>query len=118
MYIDAYDVFMIPNVFGMLCYAKITDKNHMMTKPYLCSSNYLKKMSNYKSSDITINNTIYKWDMIIDALYYNHINNYIEIFSKNYSTAIAAKRWTTFTNTKKKELLELSKMYIKWLYTD
>ena len=118
MYIDAYDVFMVSNVFGMLCYAKITDTNHMMTKPYLCSSNYLKKMSNYKSSNITINNNVYKWDMIIDALYYNHINNYVEIFSKNYSTAIAAKRWKTFTNTKKKEILELSKMYIKWLFTD
>lgn len=102
MYIDAYDVFMVPNVYGMLCYAKLDDKSYMMTRPYFSSSNYIIKMSNYKSSEIEINSKKYKWDEIYDALYYNHINNHSEIFSKIYATAMAAKRWNSFDNSKKK----------------
>ena len=73
-------------------------------------------MSNYKSSEIEINSKIYKWDEIYDALYYNHINNHYEIFSKIYATAMAAKRWNSFDNNKKKELLNLANLYIKWLF--
>ena len=42
MYIDAYEVFMYPNVYGMLLYGFIDKEKHMMTRPYFCSSNYLK----------------------------------------------------------------------------
>lgn len=116
MYIDAYDVFMVPNVYGMLLYSKTDKKNHMMTRPYFCSSNYLIKMSDYKSSVITINNKVYKWDEIFDALYYNLINNYFDSFEKIYATASATKRWKNFDSNKKKHLLELSKMYTEWIY--
>ena len=76
MYIDAYDVFMVPNVYGMLLYGQIDKNKHMMTKPYLCSSNYLLKMSDYKKSKIEINDKLYNWTDIFDSLYYNHIKVY------------------------------------------
>lgn len=116
MYIDAYDVFMVPNVFGMLLYGFINDKSHMMTKPYFCSSNYLIKMSDYKTQDIYLDNEKYKWNDIIDALYYKLIHDYSEEFSKIYSTATAVKRFNSFTATRKKELLSLSNIYIKWIF--
>jgi deoxyribodipyrimidine photolyase-related protein len=115
MYIDAYDVFMVPNVYGMLCYGKLTDKYHMMTRPYFSSSNYIIKMSDYKSSIIKIDAKEYKWDEIYDALYYKHINNNIDEFEKIYATASSVKRWKTFNADKKKRILELSKMYIDWV---
>jgi deoxyribodipyrimidine photolyase-related protein len=117
MYIDAYDVFMIPNVYGMLLYGFVNEKNHMMTRPYFCSSNYLLKMSNFKSSDIILNEKIFKWNVIVDALYYRLIHNYSEDFSKIYSVANAVKRYSNFTNDKKKELLNLANLYMDWLYT-
>ena len=43
-YIDAYDWVMVPNVYGM---SQFADGGLMSTKPYLSSSNYIKKMSNY-----------------------------------------------------------------------
>jgi len=43
MFIDSYEVFMIPNVYGMALYGYIDEKNHMMTKPYISSSNYILK---------------------------------------------------------------------------
>ena len=116
MYIDAYDVFMVPNVYGMLLYGFIDDKNHMMTRPYFCSSNYLMKMSDYKSEEIFINEKIYKWNEILDALYYRLISNYSEEFSKIYSTASAVKRFNGFTTSKKNNLLNLANIYIKWIF--
>ena len=117
MYIDAYDVFMVPNVYGMLLYGLINEKTHMMTRPYFCSSNYLIKMSDYKKQDILINQKNYKWNDIIDALYYRLILNYSTEFSKIYSTANAVKRYNSFTANKKKELLNLANMYIKWIHS-
>lgn len=116
MYIDSYDVFMIPNVYGMLLYA-MSGKSRMMTKPYFCSSNYLMKMSNYKSSTITFSNTTCKWDEVFDALYYNLINNHADMYKQNYSSASSVSRWNKFTPTKKKNLLDLSKKYINWIHS-
>jgi len=79
MFIDAYEVFMIPNVYGMLLYGYVDKKHHMMTKPYFCSSNYIAKMSNYKKSDI------------IDKLYYELLDKYKDKFAHIYSTANAVK---------------------------
>ena len=47
--IDAYDVFMIPNIYGMSQYA---DGGIMMKRPYFSSSNYILKMSHYKKSQV------------------------------------------------------------------
>ena len=45
MFIDAYDWVMVPNVYGMSQYA---DGGLFTTKPYISSSNYVRKMSDYK----------------------------------------------------------------------
>jgi deoxyribodipyrimidine photolyase-related protein len=116
MYIDAYDVFMVPNVYGMLLYGLIDDKNHMMTRPYFCSSNYLMKMSDYRTENILIDGTNYKWNEIIDGLYYRLISIYSEEFSKIYSTASAVKRFNGFTPSKKNNLLKIANIYIKWIH--
>ena len=68
-----------------------------------------------KASEIEINDKKYKWDEIFDALYYNHINNYEDIFSKIYSTAMMTKRWREFSNERKKELIQKANFYINWL---
>ena len=117
MYIDAYDVFMIPNVYGMLCYGKLTEKSHLMTRPYFASSNYIMKMSDYKSDKcVKINNIEYKWDEILDSLYWAHVYKYSEEFKKIYATASAVSRFNKFDSSKKKNILELSNIYKKWIH--
>lgn len=117
MYIDAYDVFMVPNVYGMLCYGKLTESSHMMTRPYFASSNYLMKMSDYKSeSCVKIGTTTYKWDDVLDALYWSHINKYSSEFKKIYATASAVSRFNKFDSNKKKQLVQLAKIYISWIH--
>jgi deoxyribodipyrimidine photolyase-related protein len=117
MYIDAYDVFMVPNVYGMLLYAKTNEKNRMMTRPYFCSSNYLLKMSDYKKSDITFGKISCKWTEVLDALYYSFIKTYSEDLKKNYASASAVARYNKFNQKKKDDLNNLANQYKKWLYS-
>lgn len=117
MYIDAYDVFMVPNVYGMLSYGKLNEKSHMMTRPYFASSNYIMKMSDYKSElCVKIFNQLYKWDEILDALYWYHIYKHLAEFKKIYATSSGVARWKKFNPNKKKLIIELAQKYIKWIH--
>lgn len=48
-YIDAYDWVMVGNVYGM---SGFSDGGSITTKPYIASSNYLLKMSDYDKNEI------------------------------------------------------------------
>lgn len=71
LFIDAYDWVMVPNVYGM---SQFADGGIMSTKPYICGSNYLIKMSDYPKGD---------WQQGWDGLYWNFIDKHREFFLKN-----------------------------------
>ena len=99
-FIDSFEWVMVPNVFGMSQYALKETDIIMMTRPYICSSNYIKKMSNYKNSN---------WFEIWDSLYWNFINKHKNILSKIYSTALQVKLLTNMTKDKLKNYLNIAK---------
>lgn len=67
MFNDSADWVMGPNVFGM---GQFSDGRLFTTKPYICGSNYILKMSSLKKGD---------WCAVVDGLYWRFIDN-IEIF--------------------------------------
>jgi (6-4)DNA photolyase len=71
LFIDAYDWVMVPNVYGMSLYA---DGGLMSTKPYISSSNYIMKMSNYSKGD---------WQATWDGLFWTFMDKHREFFSGN-----------------------------------
>ena len=71
-FIDSSDWVMTPNVFGM---GLFSDGGIFATKPYLCGSNYLLKMSNYKKGE---------WSSIIDGLYWSFIYRHKDYFKTNH----------------------------------
>ena len=71
-YIDAYDWVMVGNVYGM---SGFSDGGSITTKPYIASSNYLLKMSDYKKGE--------PWCEIVDALYWRFLYKYSSKFSSN-----------------------------------
>ena len=71
MYIDAYDWVMVTNVYGM---SQFADGGLMSTKPYISSSNYILKMSNYKKGP---------WTEIWDALFWRFMDANRDFFLKN-----------------------------------
>ena len=71
LFIDAYDWVMVPNVYGMSLFA---DGGLMSTKPYISSSNYIKKMSDYAPGN---------WQKVWDGLFWRFMNKNREFLSKN-----------------------------------
>ena len=72
LFIDAYDWVMVPNVYGMSLFA---DGGLMSTKPYISSSNYILKMSNYSSKG--------DWQPIWDGLFWTFMDKHREFFLSN-----------------------------------
>ena len=71
LFIDAYDWVMVPNVYGMSLYA---DGGLMSTKPYISSSNYIMKMSNYPKDD---------WQPTWDGLFWTFMDKHRDFFLSN-----------------------------------
>ncbi len=72
--IDAYEWVMVPNVYGMSQYAD----PRMMKRPYMSSSAYLLRMSNYPRGP---------WCAEWDALYRAFLRRHRAFFKKNYAYA-------------------------------
>lgn len=71
LFIDAYDWVMVPNVYGMSLFA---DGGLMSTKPYISSSNYIMKMSNYSKGE---------WQPIWDGLFWTFMDKHRDFFLSN-----------------------------------
>ena len=70
MFIDAYDWVMVPNVYGM---SQFADGGKFVTKPYVCGSNYIRKMSDYPKGD---------WCDIWDGLFWDFIDSNRDFYKK------------------------------------
>ena len=76
MYVDSSSWVMGPNVYGMGIFS---DGGIFATKPYICGSNYLLKMSDYKKGP---------WCDVVDGLYWRFISNNREFFASNPRLAL------------------------------
>mgnify|MGYP003339403146 CR=1 FL=1 len=68
LFVDAYDWVMVPNVYGMSQYA---DGGLMTTKPYICGSAYVRRMSDFPRGP---------WCAVWDALYWRFIERHEDVF--------------------------------------
>ncbi len=71
LFIDAYDWVMVPNVYGMSQYA---DGGLITTKPYLSSSAYIRRMSDFPKGP---------WCEVWDGLYWRFIHKHRDFFDRS-----------------------------------
>jgi deoxyribodipyrimidine photolyase-related protein len=71
LFVDSSDWVMGPNVFGM---GLFSDGGLFATKPYICGSNYLLKMSDYGKGE---------WCDVMDGLYWRFIHQHRDDFARN-----------------------------------
>lgn len=102
--IDAYEWVMVPNIFGM---SQFADGGTMMTRPYLSSSNYICKLSDYKKSE--------EWTNVFDSLYYYFIYKKQNYFKNNYVMAAQIKHWTNKSKDEQNKIINTAKKYIKYI---
>lgn len=76
MFVDSSEWVMGPNVYGMGIFS---DGGIFATKPYICGSNYLLKMSDFKKGP---------WCDVVDGLYWRFIEKNREFFSGNPRLAL------------------------------
>ena len=76
MFVDSSEWVMGPNVYGMGIFS---DGGIFATKPYVCGSNYLLKMSDYRKGP---------WCDIVDGLYWRFINKHRDFFAGNPRLAV------------------------------
>ena len=101
MYIDAYDWVMVPNVYGMGSYA---DGGIFSTKPYICGSSYILRMSNYPKGD---------WCEEVDGLYWSFINKNIKFFESNPRLSIMVNTLKKMDKNRKRLIFKKAEEFIK-----
>ena len=101
MYIDAYDWVMVPNVYGMGSYA---DGGIFSTKPYICGSSYMLRMSNYSKGD---------WCDTVDGLYWRFVEKNINFFKSNPRLAVMTRSLEKMNKERKKNIFKKAEIFIK-----
>jgi deoxyribodipyrimidine photolyase-related protein len=103
LYVDAYDWVMVPNIYGM---SQFSDGGLMSSKPYISSSNYIKKMSNYKNGP---------WSKIWDALYWRFIDKHREKLAKNIRMKFMINLFDKMDDDKKNLHISTANFFLKSL---
>ncbi len=103
LFIDAYDWVMVPNVYGMSQHA---DGGLITTKPYISSSNYVRKMSNFKSGE---------WCDIWDGLYWNFLASQRKLLERNSRMSLMYKQLDKMDSEKLKKHRETASEYLSSL---
>ena len=103
LFVDAFDWVMVPNVFGMSQYA---DGGLMSTKPYISSSNYIIKMSDFKKN---------KWCSIWDSLYWRFLYKKRNLIRNNPRMKLALYNLDKMEKNKIKDYIYLAEIFLEKL---
>jgi len=101
--VDSTEWVMFGNVYGM-----VLNEIKIMKKNYIASSNYILKMSNYKSD---------KWCNIFNCLYYNYIDKNFDTLKNDYGLRFQLSLWKKKSFEEQKNIIDIAKKYIKFLYS-
>ena len=100
MFVDSSDWVMSPNVYGM---GTFSDGGIFSTKPYICGSNYIIKMSNYKKGH---------WSDIVDGLYWNFVHTNSDVLSRNPRMGMVMMSYRKLNMDRKNYLLNIANEFI------
>ena len=100
MFIDSSDWVMVPNVYGMGTFA---DGGIFATKPYICGSSYILRMSNFKKGD---------WCDIVDGLYWKFIEEKKDFFITNPRLSLMIRALEKLNLDRKKHIFECANNFI------
>lgn len=101
LFVDSAEWVMVPNVYGM---GQFSDGGLFATKPYLCGSNYLLKMSDYKKEESYL---------AIDGLYWRFIERKKEFFRKHPRLNMMVRLLEKMPVSKKKTLFAKGEEFLQ-----
>ena len=101
MFVDSSEWVMVPNVFGMGTFA---DGGLFATKPYICGSSYILRMSNFKKGD---------WCEIVDGLYWKFIEDNREFFASNPRLSLMIRALDKLDKERKLRIFKAADTFIE-----
>ena len=105
MYVDSSDWVMGPNVYGM---SQFSDGGIFATKPYICGSNYILKMSSYRKGP---------WCDVWDGLYWKFVSEKFQFLAKNPRLSMMVAMWGKKSKAQQKQLLQVADAFIEKVTT-
>ena len=100
MYVDSSDWVMGPNVYGM---GQFSDGGIFATKPYICGSNYILKMSDYKKGP---------WCEEWDGLYWKFVAEKFQFLGKNPRLSMMVAMWKKKSPEQQEALLDAANRFM------
>jgi deoxyribodipyrimidine photolyase-related protein len=101
MFVDSSEWVMGPNVYGM---GLFSDGGIFATKPYICGSNYLLKMSDYGKGP---------WCDVVDGLYWRFIDKHRAFFSANSRLALMPKALDRLGTDRKSRIFNAADAFLR-----
>ncbi len=101
LYIDSSDWVMTPNVYSMGLFA---DGGIMATKPYICGSNYILKMMDFKKGN---------WCDTFDGLYWRFIDKHRSFFKTNPRLNMMVSLYDKMNQERKEMILSKANRFLK-----
>jgi len=101
MYVDSSEWVMGPNVYGMGIFS---DGGIFATKPYICGSNYILKMSDYGKGD---------WCNTVDGLYWRFIDRHRDFFAANPRLALMPKALDRLDGDRRQRIFAAAEAFLQ-----
>lgn len=102
MFVDSSDWVMGPNVYGMGIFS---DGGIFASKPYICGSNYLIKMSDqYKKNE--------PWCEVMDGLYWSFVERHRAFFTKNHRLSMMPRSLDKLDPERKERIFAAAKRWV------
>jgi deoxyribodipyrimidine photolyase-related protein len=101
MYVDSSEWVMVPNVYGMGTFA---DGGLFATKPYICGSNYILKMSDYKKGE---------WCHTVDGLYWRFVSKHMSKIKNNPRLSFMQKTLEKMDSERKTMIFSRAEEFIE-----
>ena len=101
MFVDSSEWVMGPNVYGM---GLFSDGGIFATKPYICGSNYLLKMSDYSKGE---------WCDTVDGLYWRFIDKHRAFFAANPRLALMPRALDRLTDDRRARIFSAAERFLE-----
>ena len=101
MYVDSSEWVMGPNVYGMGIFS---DGGMFATKPYICGSNYILKMSDYRKGD---------WCDTVDGLYWRFIDKHRDFFASNPRLALMPRALDRLDRDRRERIFAAAEAFLQ-----
>jgi deoxyribodipyrimidine photolyase-related protein len=101
MFVDSANWVMGPNVYGM---GLFSDGGIFATKPYICGSNYLLKMSDYAKGT---------WCDVVDGLYWRFVDKHMDFFTANPRLAVIARGAARLAPERRARIAKAAESFLK-----